>query len=67
MGGRAATVAAGVTRGLVVAGAVDPCGRAAAATVGTAEVPRARGCGAGGTTKVARLAEAGDCRTSEAT
>ena len=59
-------MAAGGTRGLVVAGAVDPCGRAAVATVGTAEVPRARGCGAGRTTKVARLAEARGCRAAEA-
>ena len=33
---------------------------------GTAEVPRARGCGAGGVTKVARLAKAGGCRAAEA-
>ena len=59
-------MAAGGTRGLVVVGAVDSFGRAAAAIVGTAEVPRARGCGAGGTTKVARLAEARGCRAAEA-
>ena len=67
MVGRAAKVTAGGTRGLVAAGAVKPCGRAAAATVGTAEVPRARGCGTGRATKVARLAEAGGCRAAEAT
>ena len=67
MVGRAAKVAAAGTRGLVAAGAVEPSGRAAVATVGTAEVPRARGCGAGGTTKVARLPEAGGCRAAEAT
>ena len=67
MVGRAAKVTAGGTKGLVAAGAVGPSGRAAAATVGTAEVPRTRGCGTGGTTKVARLAEAGGCRAAEAT
>ena len=59
MVGRAAAVAAGGTRGLVVAGAVDPCDRAAPATVGIPEVPRARGCEAGVVTKAARLTEAG--------
>ena len=48
-------------KGLVAAEAVGPSGRVAAGTVGTAEVPRARGCGAGGATKVVRLAEAGGC------
>ena len=48
MVGRAANVTAGGTRGLGAAGAVEPSGRAAAATVGTAEVPRVRGCGTGG-------------------
>ena len=67
MVGAAATVAAGGTRGLVMAGAVDPCGRVAAALVGIAEVPRARGCGAGATAKVARLTGAGDCRAAGAT
>ena len=67
MVGRAAKVTAGGTKGLVAAGAVGPSGRAAAATVGTTEVPRARGCGTGMTTKVARLAEAGGCRVAEAT
>ena len=52
MVGRAARVAAGGTRGLVGAGAVEPSGRAAAATVGTAEVPRAIGCGTGGANKL---------------
>ena len=67
MVGRAARLAAGSTRGLVGAGAVEPSGRAAAATVGTAEVPRAIGCGTGGATQVARLAEARGCRAAEAT
>ena len=67
MVGRAAKVTAEVTKGLVAAGAVGPSGRAAAATVRTAEVPRARGCGTGGTIKVARLAEDGGCRAAEAT
>ena len=48
MVGRAAEVTAGVTRGLIAAGAVEPSGSATAATVRTAEVPRARGCGTGG-------------------
>ena len=64
---RVARVTAGGTRGLVGAGAVEPSGRAAAATVGTVEAPRAIGCGTGGATKVARLAEAGGCRAAEAT
>ena len=64
---RAAKVTAGGTRGLVAAGAVDPSGCTAAATVGTAEVPRARGWGTGGATRVARLAEPGGCRAAEAT
>ena len=67
MVGRAAKVTAGGTRGVVAAGVVEPSGRAAAATMGTAEVPRARGCGTGGANKVARLAEAGGCRAAEAT
>ena len=50
---RAAKVTAGGTKGLVAAGAVGPGGRVAAATVGAAEMPRARGYGTGGTTKVA--------------
>ena len=53
MVGRAAAVAAGGTRGLVVAGAVYPCDRATPATVGISEVPRARGCEAGVATKAA--------------
>ena len=65
--GRAATVAAGGTRGLVVAEAVDPCDRVAPATVGIAEVPRARGCEARVETKAARLTEAGDCRAAGTT
>ena len=67
MVGRAARVAAGGTRGLVSAGAVRPSGRAAATTVGIAEVPTAGGCGTGGAIKVARLAKAGGCRAAEAT
>ena len=47
MVGRAARVTGG-TRDLVGAGAVEPSGRAAAATVGAAEAPRAIGCGTGG-------------------
>ena len=65
--GRAAKVAAGGAKGLIAAAAVGPIGRAAAATVGTAKVPRAKGCGTGRTTKFARLAEAGGCRAAEAT
>ena len=67
MVGRAAKVTAGGNRGLVAAGAVEPSGSTAAATVGTAEVPRARGCGTGGATELARLAEAGGCQAAEAT
>ena len=67
MVGRAARVPAGGTRGLVGAGAVEPSGRAATATVGTAEMSRARGCETEGAVKVARLAEAGGCRAVEAT
>ena len=67
MVGRAENVTAGGIKGLVAAGAVGPSGRTAAATVGTAEVPRVRGYGTGGATKVARLAEAGGCRAAEAT
>ena len=44
---RAARVTGG-TRGPVGAGAVEPSGRAAAATVGAAEAPRAVGCGTWG-------------------
>ena len=66
MVGRAARVTGG-TRGLVGAGAVEPSCRVAAATVGTAETPRAIGCGTGGANKVARVVEAGGCRASEAT
>ena len=66
MVGRAAEVTAGGTRGLIAAGAVEPSGSATAATVRTAEVPRARGCGTGGATEFARLAEAGGCRAAEA-
>ena len=67
MGGRDASVSAGGARSLVGAGAVEPSGRAAAAIVETMEVPIAVGCGTGGATKVARLAEAGGCRPVEAT
>ena len=59
---RVAIVSARGTRDLVGAGAVEPSGRAAAATVGTVEAPRAIGCGTGGATEVARLAGAGCCR-----
>ena len=45
---RVARVTAGGTRGLVAVGAVEPSGRAAAATVETVEAPRAIGCGTGG-------------------
>ena len=48
MVGRAEKVTAGGTKGLVAAGVVGPSGRVAAGAVGTAEVPRVRGCGAGG-------------------
>ena len=47
MVGRAEEVTEGAIKGLVVAGAVEPSGRAAVAIVVTAEVPRARGCGTG--------------------
>ena len=66
MVGRAARVTGG-TRGLVGARAVEPSCSAAAAAVGTAEAPRAIGCGTGGANKVARVAEAGGCRAAEAT
>ena len=66
MVGRAEKVTAGAIKGLVAAGTVGPSGQAAAAAVGTAEVPGARGSGTGETTKVARLAEAGGCRAAEA-
>ena len=64
--GRAARVTGG-TRGPVGAGAVEPSCSASAATVGAAETPRAVGCGTGGVSKVARVAEAGGCRAAEAT
>ena len=66
MVGRAARVTGG-TRGPVGAGAVEPSGRAAAATVGAAEAPRAVGRGTGGANKVTSVAEAGCCRAAEAT
>ena len=68
MVGRAEEVTAGCTvaEGLVAAGAVGSRGRVAAGAVETAEVSRARGCGAGGATKVARLAKPG-CRAAGAT
>ena len=63
MVGRAENVTA---EGLVAAGAVGPRGRIAARAVETAEVSRARGCGAVGATKAVRLAKAG-CRAVGAT
>ena len=55
-----------VVEGLVAAGTVGPRSRVAARAVETAEVSGARGCGAVGATKVARLAKAG-CRAAGAT
>ena len=60
--GRPSRKGDGGTGGPVGAGAVEPSGRAAAATVGTVEAPRAIGCGTGEATKVAWLAGAGCCR-----
>ena len=66
--GRAEKVTAGdtVAKGLVAAGTVGPRGHVAARAVETAEVSGAKGCGAVGATKVARLAKAG-CRAAGAT
>ena len=56
---RAVIVSTGGARNPVGAGAVEPSERVTAATVGIVGVPLAVGCGAGGATKVARLAEDG--------
>ena len=68
MVGRAekATAEGTVAEGLNAAGAVEPRGRVAAGAVKTAEVSRARGCGTGGATKVARLVKA-SCRAAGVT
>ena len=56
---RAVSVSTGGARSSVGAGAVEPSERVTAATVGTMGSPLAVGCGAGGATKIAGLAEAG--------
>ena len=55
-----------IAEDLVAAGGVGPRGRVAARAAETAEVSGARGYGAVGATKVARLANAG-CRAAGAT
>ena len=56
---RAVSVPTGGARSPVGAGAMEPSERVTAATVGTVGAPIAVGCGTGGATKVAGLAESG--------